>query len=524
MSEKYDEPAYDGKVAHGSERSHEVSGSSTPSEMERLQDEKRTIGTFSAAFLIFNRVVGTGIFATPATIYRLSGSTGMALMLWVIGICIASAGMAVYLEFGTGIPKNGGEKNYLEYIYRHPRFIATAFYTPYIMLLGWAGGNSVIFGQYILLAAEVEVTRWNQRGIAMACVTTACVIHATNVKLGLKLQNFLGFIKLLIVLIIVVAGWAALAGVTKLETKPDNFTNAFAGTTNDANAIVAALYSVIWSFIGYSNANYALRETKDPVRTLKIAAPTALTAISVIYMFCNIAYFAGVPRDQLLTSGSAVSANFFRNVMGGPAARALSVFVALSAFGNVLSVVFSQARIVQELGREGITPFHRFFSSNRPFNAPAAGLFWQWLTTSIIILAPPPGDAYSLILNMVSYPLNAVNTIVGLGLVYLYFFRREWNPPFKCSWPVALFFGLANVYLVIAPLIPPTGGRTVYAELPYWLHVAIGWGIIGAGGVYYLVWVQILPRIGKYTLDRETTYDKVDGWERYHFVKRYHQS
>lgn len=125
---------------------------------------------------------------------------------------------------------------------------------------------------------------------------------------------------------------------------------------------------------------------------------------------------------------------------------------------------------------------------------------------------------------MVSYPLNAVNTFVGLGLVYLYFFRREWNPPFKCSWPVALFFGLANVYLVIAPLIPPTGGRTVYLELPYWLHVVIGWGIIGAGGVYYLVWVQILPRIGKYTLDRETTYDSVDGWERYHFVKRYHQS
>lgn len=203
----------------------------------------------------------------------------------------------------------------------------------------------------------------------MACVTTACLIHSISVKWGLKLQNALGVIKLFIVLIIVIAGWAALAGVTQLEEAPDNFTNAFAGTTSDANAIVAALYSVIWSFIGYSNANYALRETKNPVRTLKIAAPTALTAIAVIYMvslrvtgssilmliflpqFCNIAYFAGVPRAELLSSGSAVSANFFRNVMGGPAAQVLSAFVALSAFGNVLSVVFSQARIVQELGK-----------------------------------------------------------------------------------------------------------------------------------------------------------------------------
>jgi amino acid transporter len=207
--------------------------------------------------------------------------------------------------------------------------------------------------------------------------------------------------------------------------------------------------------------------------------------------------------------------------MGGPAARALSVFVALSAFGNVLSVVFSQSRIVQELGREGITPFHRFFASNWPFNAPSAGLFWQFVTTSVVILAPPPGDAYSLILNMISYPLNAVNLFVGFGLFYLYFFRAEWSPPWRCSWPVALFFGTANLYLLVAPLIPPSGTRTVYQNLPYWLHVVIGWGVILAGGVYYLVWVKILPRIGGYRLDRETTYDKLAGWERHHFVKKY---
>jgi amino acid transporter len=49
---------------------------------------------------------------------------------------IAAAGMAVYLEFGTGIPKNGGEKNYLEYVFKKPRFLATGLYTGYVLLLG----------------------------------------------------------------------------------------------------------------------------------------------------------------------------------------------------------------------------------------------------------------------------------------------------------------------------------------------------------------------------------------------------
>ena len=81
-------------------------------------------------------MVGTGIFATPSGILELSGSVGLALFLWVAGMIIAAAGMAVYLEFGTGIPKNGGEKNYLEYVFKKPRFLATGLYTGYVMLLG----------------------------------------------------------------------------------------------------------------------------------------------------------------------------------------------------------------------------------------------------------------------------------------------------------------------------------------------------------------------------------------------------
>lgn len=159
--------------------------------------------------------------------------------------------------------------------------------------------------------------------------------------------------------------------------------------------MVTALYNVIWSYIGYSNANYAMSEMKDPVRTLKRAAPIAIITVGILYMLVNIAYFAAVPREEIANSGRILAASFFRNVFGPRAERALSVFVALSAFGNVLSVIFSQGRIVQELGREGILPFSSFFASNKPFNAPLAGLFEHWLVSVIIMLAPPPGDAYN---------------------------------------------------------------------------------------------------------------------------------
>jgi amino acid transporter len=178
-------------------------------EQYATSDSRREIGFISAVFLIFNRMVGTGIFATPSAILSLSGSVGLSLFIWVAGMLIAFAGLAVYMEFGTTIPRNGGEKNYLEYVYRKPKFLVTAMYAGYVVLLGWAGSNSVVFGEYILHAAEVEVGRWNQRGVGLACITSAFLIHGLALKWGLRLQNLLGIIKLLILLLIIVCGFVS---------------------------------------------------------------------------------------------------------------------------------------------------------------------------------------------------------------------------------------------------------------------------------------------------------------------------
>ncbi|OBT62085.1 hypothetical protein VE03_08998 [Pseudogymnoascus sp. 23342-1-I1] len=488
-------------------------------------DDRRNVGSVSAAFLVFNRMIGTGIFATPSSIFAQSGSVGLALFIWVAGMVIAAAGLAVYLEFGTGLPRNGGEKNYLEYVFRKPKFLATAMYASYVVLLGWAGSNSVVFGEYILHAANVEVNRWNQRGVGLACITAAFLIHGFALNWGLRLQNFLGVIKLLILLLIVFSGFAALGGHLQPGVeKPDNFTNAFAGTTGSAYGVVTALYNVIWSYIGYSNANYALAETKNPVRTLKIAAPLALGAVAILYMLANIAYFAAVPREEILSSGRILAASFFRNMFGPEAERALSVFVALSAFGNVLSVIFSQGRLVQEIGREGILPFSHFWASNAPFNTPLVGLAEHWLVSVIIMLAPPPGDAYNFILNVISYPLAIVNVFVAGALVHLYLHpsashRPTWAPPFRATLPVVIFFLLSNIYLVVAPFVPPDEGQSIYEDIPYYLHCLVGIAILLAGAVYWVIWAIVLPKLGGYELDREVDVD-AHGWSRGTFVRR----
>ena len=108
------------------------------------------------------------------------------------------------------------------------------------------------------------------------------------------------------------------------------------------------------------------------------------------------------------------------------------------------------------------------------------------------------------------------------ALIHLYLHRSNynWHPPARATLPVVVFFLLSNIYLVVAPFVPPSEGQNVYKTLPYYLHCVVGMGIIAAGGVYWLVWAKIAPKIGNYELVRETIVQE-DGWTRNVFRRRH---
>ncbi|KAF9041462.1 APC amino acid permease [Panaeolus papilionaceus] len=481
---------------------------------DNVPKEKRQLGLFSAAFLIFNRVIGTGIYATPSNILRASGSVGVALIMWLVGALIAACGTAVYIDLGTGLPRSGGEKNYLEFIYRRPKFMATCIFTVYTLIMGTATANSVVFSEYLLHAFAIEPTYLHTRLVAFLCLTFVCFIHGTCLKWGLRVQNTLAAFKLVVLALISFSGILSLAGVPAFRVKPeyeqpDNFKwhKFWEGSGTGMNAFVSGLYNVIWSFIGYSNANYALSEVKDPVRTIKRAAPLAMVSVSTVYLFINIAYFSVVSKADILGSRRIVAALYFRNLFGSTTERALSGFIALSTLGNLLAGQFSQGRVIQELGREGILPYSFIFASNKPFNAPLAGLFIQYLVSCTFLLAVPAGDAYLFLISLSSYSLSLINTLVALGLLLLYsraYRVWDWNPPFRAPKFIIVLFLLSNLFLVFVPFLPPKQGKHgTYRDLPYWAHPVSGFAISLFGVAYWYIWSVWLPRRNGYKLQRK---------------------
>ncbi len=303
------------------------------------------------------------------------------MLTWCPGGILTFCGLSVWLDFGLAIPRSGGEKNYLEHIYRHPKYLATCVLASQMILLGFSSGNSLAFGRYILYASGSELKdSYQARGIGVACATFAVVLHAVFPKWGIRLFNVLGVFKVAVLVFIVFSGFAALAG-RRLVPDPHNFDNAFKIESGEgyggggAYAYSNALLNIVYSYKGWENANYVLSEIRDPRRTLTIAAPLAVGGVTILYVLANVAYFAAIPKADLATSEVIVAGLFFKNVFGDSAgARSLPAFVALSNLGNVLAVSFAHARLNQELGKEGLLPLSRVWGSNKPFNSPAAAV------------------------------------------------------------------------------------------------------------------------------------------------------
>jgi len=129
--------------------------------------------------------------------------------------------------------------------------------------------GSISFSTYILKAATgfSQDGTWLNRGIAVATLSCVCLIHAFAPRPGIWISNVLGCFKLVLLLLVVCTGFAALAGRSAGPT-PNNFSSfhgpGTAGGSQSSQAGKAASYAIAllqvgYAYSGWENANYVRR-------------------------------------------------------------------------------------------------------------------------------------------------------------------------------------------------------------------------------------------------------------------------
>ncbi|KAK0609605.1 amino acid permease-domain-containing protein [Bombardia bombarda] len=429
----------------------------------------RNLGWSSAYIIIISRVIGSGIFATPGAIVSSVGSIGLSLLLWVAGALISWCGLAVSLEYGCMLPRSGGDKVYLEFTYRYPRFLASTLVAVNAILLGFTASNCIVFGEYLLYAlgsapAENPI---RVKLLAVSLMTVITIIHGCFLRTGILIQNVLGWVKIGLVLfmvgtsaVVVVSGYnnhgkeghvgSRHDGPSPVEF-PTTWDGIWEGSVWNWGIISTALFKVFYSYAGLQNVNNVLNEVKDPVRTLKSAATTGLVTACLLYFLINVAYFLVVPLEDIKESGELIAALFFERTFGPTVGRVLlPLAVATSAAGNVMVVTFALARLNQEIARQGFLPYGDFLSSSRPFGAPLGGLIVHYIP-SVVVMCIPAKNIYSFILEVEGYPGQFFVVATSVGLIWLRRTRPDLSRPYKAFLPAVWFRIVLSLALIAAP-------------------------------------------------------------------------
>jgi amino acid transporter len=506
-------------------------------------------------------------------------STGASLLLWLLGSIYCLSGTHVYMEYGLNIPRytihgveqsvprSGGDLKYLQHVYRQPSkdsvLLSTCLFSIAFISLGNMAGNCISFSIRVLRAADIEdPSPGAVRGIALAIAAITCTIHALSRRGGIWLNNLLAMIKMAILLFIVVVAIVVSAGglpkaknVFTQNTKPSE---SFRNASEDANGYAYAFLAIIFSFSGYEQVNYVMGEVGRPRRKYPIAMMSGVSIIIVMYMAINLAYMAVVPKELQIRGEGGVAQQFFELSLGtmtggNTGKRIFNALLAVSSLGNIIVMTYTAARVKQEIAKEGILPFAKFFAQNKDLSVgrllrwchnrgyfssiarlkwlspeahsdktPVGALVLHMASCLVLIMATwrlEPDDAYTLLTSTSSYVINAFSgTFLALGILILRFrgtysqddkrdsygeskVRQSWSSVSRfnpgLSVVCAFIYMVGNLFPIVTTWIKPSEDDLRTRGYGYWVTPTISWAVIGAGVAWFLGFVFRAWRINR---------------------------
>merc|ERR1712013_278655 len=222
--------------------------------------------------------------------------------------------------------------------------------------------------------------------------------------------------------------------------------------------IALSFYSGLFAYNGWNYLNFVIPEMKDPVKDLPKAIAISIVLVIVVYGLTNVAFYTTLNVPEVL--GSEAVAAKFAEIMYGPMAFMIPIFVAMSTFGGVNGILLTSSRLFYAGACEGQMPeILSMIQVNKNTPAPAvlsvAALSLVYLTSSnIFALIYIIATIFITVVPMIATP---VETAIGLGIIAtgipVYFIFVAWkNKPAPIKNMInGMTVGLQKLMVVVPP-------------------------------------------------------------------------
>ena len=380
---------------------------------------KRDLGLMESVSIVISRIIGSGIFRTPAPIMALVGCTSLFGLVWVLGGLVTIFGAVIYAELVAMMPRSGGP-----YIY-----LRTAYGPFWAFLRGWAmffvsetaaiAAVALIFAEYLnALFVIIAGEPFGQLATFLIALVTIWILTSANlfgVYLSGKIQNVFGVIKVAAVGSIIGVGFTSISTGTI-----SNFTNplwpdSFNGST--ILAVGAALRYSFFAFSGWEGATYVAGEVKNPRRNLPLSLFLGIAGVIVLYAGANGAYLFQLSPATIIKS-KWVATEAMRVAIGATGGVMISIAVMLNTFGNISTQILCKARAWQAMACDGLF-FNSFTKLHPKYKTPNIALLGQgaWATV-LLVFASMATNSYETLIDFFT-GISTIFNIMTFGAIYI---------------------------------------------------------------------------------------------------------
>jgi len=436
-----------------------------PMEEEEQVGLKKTIGLVQGCTIIVGSIIGSGIFIAPGGVLKMTGSVNMSLSIWILSGLFSMVGAYCYAELGLLIRKPGGDYTYIldtlgPFIGFIRLWAECLIVRPCTITI-----VALTFAKYSvkLLFPECDAPDESVRMLAAVCICTLAFVNCWEVKWATAVQDIFTYAKLLALFIIIATGIVQLG-----RGQTQNFT--WDDTETDITKIALSFYSGLFAYNGWNYLNFVIPEMKDPVKDLPKAIAISIILVTVVYTLTNIAFYTTLGVPEVL--GSEAVAATFAEVMYGPMAFMIPIFVAMSTFGGVNGILLTSSRLFYAGACEGQMPeILSMIQVKKNTPAPAvlcvAALSLVYLTSSNIFA-------------LINYTGFATWVSIGLAVFCIPWLRwkhPEWDRPIKVQLIFPVIYIIATIFITVVPMISTP------------VETAMGLGLIATGIPVYFIFV-----------------------------------
>jgi len=391
-----------------------------------MAEEKleRKLGLFPATNIVVANMIGAGIFTTSGLLMSGLNNPVLMIALWVAGGIIALCGALSYGELGAAMPGAGGEYLFLSRLYS-PIFGFLSGWVSFIVGFSAPIAASALgFSEYFTRAVP-GLALWLQNNgimepkltsklLAISVILIFTAIHYRGIKYGARIQNALTILKILLIVILLTAGFSSGRGDFSNFTRTAGVTSGLAGW----KTIGLSLMWIMFAYSGWNASTYLGAEIKNPSRNLPGSLIYGTLIVMVLYLGLNVLYVYGINPEEMkgvISVGGLAMGNLF----GKSAEVLFSILISFALFSSLSAFIIIGPRVYYSMAKDGL-----FFKSaariHKRFQVPSNSILLQCLIAVILVLS----GTFEQVLTYMGFALVIFPVLTSIGIWRL----RKHNP------------------------------------------------------------------------------------------------